>query len=61
MIHGNTSDLVVCIETKKVPAVANTPSVEVTVVDGAAVVHFFSDWGGLQGTGKHSDEIMTIS
>ncbi len=38
--QGKKSDLVRCPETKKDSAVANTPSVEVTVLDGAAVVHF---------------------
>ena len=39
--QGNESDLVECLETKEDSAVANTPSVKATVMEGAAVVYFF--------------------
>lgn len=38
--QGKKSDLVGCLETKTDSDVMTTPSVEVTVMDGAAVVHF---------------------
>ena len=37
--QGNKSDLVRCLEAKNNSAVANTSSVEVTIMDGAALVH----------------------
>ena len=39
MKQGMKSDLVGCLETKNDSAVANTPAIEVKVMDGAAVVH----------------------